>query len=68
MSVTVSSTHPRAKKAVRCTSCERLIEKGERYHRWVGRNDLWDGLATAKECAGCCKRYGRPIPDGSVKE
>ena len=59
---TVKRTFPRAKKAIRCTSCGDLIDKGIRYHRWTGRGDLWDGLATAKECAECCERYSRPIP------
>lgn len=62
MTATVKRTHPQAKKVILCTSCGGRIERGERYHRWTGRSDMWDGLATAKECANCCERYGRPIP------
>ena len=64
MSDTVSRTFPRARKPTACTSCGRPIRKGQQYHRWVGRSDsgLWEGLATAKECAACCERYGRPLP------
>jgi hypothetical protein len=65
---TVSRMYPRAKKYHRCTGCERPIEKGERYHRWTGTSDLWPGLATAKECAECCERYGRPIPALASRE
>lgn len=59
---TLNRTYPVARKAHRCSSCGYLIEKGERYHRWTGRSDMWVGLATAIECADCCERYGRPVP------
>ncbi len=62
MTRTVSRTYPRASRAIRCTSCGELIAQGAHYHRWTGTGDYWDGLATAKECAECCERYGRPIP------
>lgn len=61
---TVSLTFPVARRAHRCTSCRSLIAAGERYRRWTGTGDMWPGLATAKECAECCERYGRPLPAG----
>jgi hypothetical protein len=59
---TLSSGFPRARKHHRCSSCGRPILPGERYHRWKGTGDLWVGIATAKECAECCARYGRRVP------
>lgn len=59
---TVSQSYPMARKPHRCDGCRGLIAKGERYSRWTGTNDAWIGLATAKDCAMCCERYGRPIP------
>jgi hypothetical protein len=58
---TISRTYPVARKRHRCTGCDALILAGERYHRWVA-NLGCDGLATAKECESCCRRFGRPIP------
>lgn len=65
---TVSQAWPIARRAYRCTSCHDLIDKGQRYYRWTGRSDFWDGLATARECAECCERYGRPIPSALDEE
>jgi hypothetical protein len=59
---TVAHVYPVARRAHRCDSCGGRIEKGERYSRWTGTNDAWIGLATAKDCASCCERYGRAIP------
>lgn len=60
---TLSSSYPVARKPHRCTSCSAWIPEGARYHRWVVRlEEGWDGLPTARECARCCDRYGRPIP------
>jgi hypothetical protein len=56
---TLSSTYPTARRTHRCSSCARPIRPGETYHRWKGTGDLWDGVATAKECADCCVRYDR---------
>ncbi len=63
---TVASGYPIARKPHRCLSCQRVIEKGERYYRWTGRGDWWIGLATWKECADCCERHGRPIPEAAA--
>lgn len=60
---TVASAFPVARKPHACMSCGCQIESGERYYRWVGTNDAWIGLAVLKECARCCKRYGRRIPE-----
>jgi hypothetical protein len=60
---TVWQSYPVARRIHGCTSCGRPIVPGDRYSRWTGTNDLWIGLATAKDCAECCIRYGRPIPD-----
>jgi hypothetical protein len=59
---TLSSAFPVAVKVHRCSPCGRPIQPGERYHRWKGTSDLWTGIATSKECAECCERYGRRIP------
>lgn len=58
---TISRTRPVARKPHRCTGCGEWILVGERYHRLVV-NLGYEGLGTAKECARCCERYGRPIP------
>jgi hypothetical protein len=60
---TLHQTFPVARRAHRCDACGSPIAAGERYHRWKGTNDCWDGVMTAKECAECCARYNRPIPD-----
>ncbi len=59
---TLSRSYPVARKPHRCDGCGFKIYRGDRYHRWTGTDDLWEGLATYKECARCCERYGRPIP------
>jgi hypothetical protein len=58
---TISRTYPVARKPHRCTGCGAMILVGERYHRLVAGLGC-DGLGVAKECARCCERYGRPIP------
>lgn len=65
---TVWQTYPVARRMHGCSSCGRPILPGERYSRWTGTNDLWLGLATAKDCAECCERYRRPIPDDRNRE
>jgi phosphoribosylaminoimidazole (AIR) synthetase len=57
---TISRTYPVARKPHRCTGCNAMIRVGERYYRLFA-NLGHDGLGTAKECARCCERYGRPI-------
>ncbi len=64
---TVSRSYPVARKAHRCTGCDATIRIGERYHRWTAAISISEGLATAKECARCCERYGRPIPAAEEK-
>jgi hypothetical protein len=59
---TLSHAYPVARRHHRCGSCERPIQPGDRYHRWSGTGDYWDGIMTLKECAEYCERYGRPIP------
>lgn len=59
MSTTLSRAFPTAIKAHRCGSCNGPIAKGEQYHRWTGTGDLWEGVATLKECAECFARYGQ---------
>jgi hypothetical protein len=61
VTTTLQTSHPTARRPHRCSSCERLIQPGERYHRWKGTSDMWQGVGTVKECAACCERYGRPI-------
>lgn len=55
----LSRTFPVARWDIPCSSCRSLIARGERYHRWVGTGDEWDGLATLKECGRCFDRYER---------
>lgn len=59
---TLSRAYPVARKGHRCGSCAGRIHPGERYHRWTGTGDLWDGIARLAECAECAARYGRPVP------
>lgn len=60
---TVSRSYPVACKPHRCDGCSGAIVRGDRYHRWTGIGDEWEGLATSKECESCCARYGRPVPE-----
>ena len=57
----LSRTFPIANRVHRCTSCGGFIGQGQRYHRWTGTSPdgFWEGIATVKECARCCERYGR---------
>ncbi|MFJ4286622.1 hypothetical protein ACIPY0_13370 [Paenarthrobacter nicotinovorans] len=44
-------TYPKARKSHRCSTCHRVIEKGERYSRQFC---VWDGDAYAwKQCLHC---------------
>jgi hypothetical protein len=58
---TLHRSYPKARRPHRCGSCDRPIAPGEQYHRWKGTSEdgLWSGVATLKECAECCARYGR---------
>lgn len=56
---------PTARKAHRCGSCGGRINPGEMYRRWKGTGDDWVGIATLKECAECCTRYGRPLREST---
>lgn len=45
----------------RCESCERRIEVGERYLRWVTfpSDGVMDTITACAECSDCATRYGR---------
>lgn len=64
MSSTLHESYPVARRPHRCSDCNRLIQPGERYHRWKGVSDsgIWPGVATSKVCAECCERYGKTFP------
>ena len=61
---TLTRAFPVARKHHRCMCCRSIIPPGEQYHYWTGTSDMWPGVQTLKECAGCCARYGRAIPQG----
>lgn len=60
---TLDEKWPLARTRHRCGSCNGIIEPGERYLRWKGTSDYWEGVATLKECQSCSKRYGRTQPE-----
>lgn len=59
---TLDRAYPVARKGHRCGSCAGRIHPGERYYRWTGTGDEWDGIGHMKECASCAARYCRPVP------
>lgn len=46
---TLRRAFPVARRPHRCTSCNGPIRVGDRYHRWTGTGDCWEGIATAKD-------------------
>lgn len=56
---TLHRSWPVARRPHRCDRCSDLIEPGDRYYRWKGTSDLWDGVMTAKECESCATTFNR---------
>lgn len=70
MSALQRSTPRRSRRHRRCDGCKGEIQPGDRYMEHVAAPDPMGELGNVSwwrlaECAPCCERSGRPIPEAA---